>query len=142
MQLPLSKGDMLFFNPALFHAGGENRTCGDTAVRRTVNLFQVSSAFGRQMETVNRVRMSKALYPTLRRRRGSAGHDERSEDCAIAACAEGYQFPSNLDLDVPEGSVAPLSQAQLFKKALREDLEPEAFFAMLDQQAAKKVATV
>ena len=26
VQLPLAKGDAVFFNPALFHAGGENRT--------------------------------------------------------------------------------------------------------------------
>jgi ectoine hydroxylase-related dioxygenase (phytanoyl-CoA dioxygenase family) len=37
VQLPLKKGDMLFFSPALFHAAGTNRT---TDVKRMVNLFR------------------------------------------------------------------------------------------------------
>jgi ectoine hydroxylase-related dioxygenase (phytanoyl-CoA dioxygenase family) len=44
VQLPLRLGDAVFFNPALFHAAGTNRT---TDVRRMANLLQVSSAFGR-----------------------------------------------------------------------------------------------
>ncbi len=48
VQLPLEKGDMLFFSPALLHAAGTNRS---TDIRRMVNLFQVSSAYGRAMET-------------------------------------------------------------------------------------------
>ena len=31
IQMPLAKGDAVFFNPALFHAGGENRTGGRAA---------------------------------------------------------------------------------------------------------------
>ena len=48
VQLPLAKGDAVFFNPALFHAAGTNRS---KDVRRIANLLQVSSAFGRAMET-------------------------------------------------------------------------------------------
>ena len=33
--MPLSKGDLIFFNPALFHAGGENRSAD---VQRFVNV--------------------------------------------------------------------------------------------------------
>ena len=62
IQLPLAKGDAVFFNPALFHAAGSNRT-GD--VKRIANLLQVSSAYGRAMESVDRTRMSAALYPAL-----------------------------------------------------------------------------
>ena len=61
--LPLAKGDAAFFNPALFHAAGHNRT---TDVRRIANLLQISSAYGRAMESVDRARMMKALYPVLR----------------------------------------------------------------------------
>ena len=62
VQLPLKKGDMLFFSPALFHAAGTNRT---KDVKRMVNLFQVSSAYGRAMESIDRTAMCKALYPAL-----------------------------------------------------------------------------
>ncbi|MCR4282950.1 MAG: phytanoyl-CoA dioxygenase family protein, partial [Bauldia sp.] len=47
VQLPLRKGDAVFFNPALFHAAGNNRS---KDIRRMANLLQVSSAFGRAME--------------------------------------------------------------------------------------------
>jgi len=59
VQLPLSKGDAAFFNPATFHAAGTNRT---TDVRRMANLLQVSSAYGRAMESVDRARMSAAFF--------------------------------------------------------------------------------
>ena len=36
VQLPLAKGDAAFFNPALFHAAGHNRT---SAIRRIGNLL-------------------------------------------------------------------------------------------------------
>ena len=63
VQLPLRKGDAVFFNPALFHAAGHNRS---RDIRRMANLLQVSSAYGRAMESVDRTRMSRALYPALR----------------------------------------------------------------------------
>ena len=62
VQLPLAKGDAVFFNPALFHAAGTNHT---TDVRRMANLLQISSAFGRAMETVDRGRVVEAVYPAL-----------------------------------------------------------------------------
>src|SRR5690242_1174402 len=68
VQLPLAKGDAAFFNPALFHGAGTNRS---TDVRRMANLLQVSSAFGRAMETVDRTAMVEALYPVLRSYAGS-----------------------------------------------------------------------
>ena len=51
VQLPLTKGDAVFFNPALFHAAGSNTT---SDVRRMANLLQISSAFGRAMDAVDR----------------------------------------------------------------------------------------
>src|SRR5690606_12263030 len=43
VQLPLDKGDAAFFNPALFHGAGHNRSAD---IRRMANLLQISSAFG------------------------------------------------------------------------------------------------
>ncbi len=63
VQLPLAKGDAVFFNPALFHAAGTNRS---KDVRRIANLLQVSSAFGRAMESVDRLKMAVRLYPALK----------------------------------------------------------------------------
>src|SRR2546425_4819247 len=47
VQLPLAKGDAVFFDPALFHAAGHNRSAN---IKRVANLLQISSAFGRAME--------------------------------------------------------------------------------------------
>ncbi|MER7561418.1 phytanoyl-CoA dioxygenase family protein [Streptomyces sp. NPDC097941] len=116
VQLPLSKGDAVFFNPALFHAAGTNRTTG---VRRMANLLQVSSAFGRAMETVDREAVSNAVYPALLRRKAD-GADAEWLDNVIAASAEGYPFPTNLDSDPPVDGLAPPSQADLVRRALAE----------------------
>ncbi|KUN59097.1 phytanoyl-CoA dioxygenase [Streptomyces canus] len=120
VQLPLAKGDAVFFNPALFHAAGTNRT---TDVRRMANLLQVSSAFGRAMETVDREAVSNAVYPALLRRR-TDGADAQWLDNVIAASAEGYPFPTNLDSDPPVDGLAPPSQADLVRRALAEGWTP------------------
>ena len=122
VQLPLEKGDAVFFNPALFHGAGHNKS---TDIRRMANLLQVSSAFGRAMESVDRAAMSRALYPTLRQlKAGGAG--ERYLRNVIAASAEGYGFPTNLDLDQPVGGIAPESQAELIWRSLQEDAAEDA----------------
>ena len=130
VQLPLRTGDAVFFNPALFHAAGHNRT---TNVRRIANLLQVSSAYGRAMESVDRVKISKALYPTL------AGQSGRARANAIAACAEGYAFPTNLDRDPPIGGLAPKTPARVLAEALEAGWSVEAFAEAAERQAAKRL---
>jgi ectoine hydroxylase-related dioxygenase (phytanoyl-CoA dioxygenase family) len=116
VQLPLCKGDAVFFNPALFHAAGANRTAD---VRRMANLLQVSSALGRAMEAVDRAAMSAAVSPALQ---GMAddGAPPTAIANVIAACAEGYPFPANLDLDQPVDGLAPRTQADILGRAVSE----------------------
>lgn len=128
-QLPLETGDALFFNPALMHGAGSNVTKDR---QRMANLLQVSSAFGRAMESVNRSAMIKALYPGLGELDGTA------RDSVIAASAEGYSFPTNLDCDPPLGGLAPKSQADLTRDALAAGMEREAFARMIDEADARK----
>jgi ectoine hydroxylase-related dioxygenase (phytanoyl-CoA dioxygenase family) len=137
VQLPLAKGDMLFFSPALFHAAGANRSAD---VKRMVNLFQVSSAYGRTMETVDRTRMVKALYSALLAGKSDRSLDDARIANAIAAAAEGYPFPTNLDRDPPLGGMAPKSQARLVAEALAEGWAPQRLAAALDAQAAKRLS--
>ena len=136
VQLPLGKGDAVFFNPALFHAAGENRT---SDIRRMANLLQVSSPYGRAMESVDRTSMSRALYPALRALRASGRLTRREAECAIAACAEGYSFPTNLDRDPPLGGLAPESQSALMLRALDAEWEAADLEAALDRQAWRKL---
>jgi ectoine hydroxylase-related dioxygenase (phytanoyl-CoA dioxygenase family) len=137
VQLPLEKGDMLFFSPALLHAAGTNRS---KDIKRMVNLFQVSSAYGRAMETLDRVAMSKALYPAVLQGQADGSLDAATIDCAIASCAEGYSFPTNLDRDPPIGGLAPKPQAVLFREALAAGMAPADFNALLDAHAAKRLS--
>ena len=131
-QLPLAKGDMAFFNPALFHAAGHNKS---KTVRRMGNLLQVSSAYGRAMESMDRARMSAALYPVL----ATLNLDQRSAHNAIAACAEGYAFPTNLDRDPPIGGLAPETQAALMRRALKENWPTEKFVEALTLQSQRRL---
>ena len=130
VQLPLRVGDAAFFNPALFHAAGTNRT---PDVRRMANLLQISSAFGRAMETVDRRSMCLAAFPALR-----AMRDPSMIGNVIAACAEGYSFPTNLDLDQPIGGLAPKTQAELLADAVRENWPSHRLEAELDEWARRR----
>jgi ectoine hydroxylase-related dioxygenase (phytanoyl-CoA dioxygenase family) len=136
IQLPLEKGDVVFFNPALFHAAGTNRSAD---IKRVANLLQVSSAFGRAMETVNRQRMSDRLFPALKSLKAAGKLSEAEIANAVACCAEGYSFPTNLDRDPPIGGLAPKTQAQLLHEALNENWSDDAFIRALAEQAEKKL---
>ncbi len=129
VQLPLDKGDALFFNPALFHAAGENRT---TDIERMANLFQVSSPMGRSLEKLDRLAMAKAIYPHLGQVSGL------EQVAAIAAAAEGYPFPTNLDTDPPVGGLAPESDQALLRRAVASGMSVEDLNAALDAAAAKR----
>ncbi|KRE39136.1 phytanoyl-CoA dioxygenase [Janibacter sp. Soil728] len=131
VQLPLAKGDAVFFNPALFHAAGSNTT---SDVRRMANLLQISSAFGRAMESVDREQVVTAIYPTLLSRT-AAGHDVRH---AVAASAEGYAFPTNLDLDQPVDGMSPPSQADVVREALAEGTSPDVLAARLTAHSTRR----
>ena len=133
VQLPLAKGDVVFFNPALFHGAGTN-TSAD--VQRMANLLQVSSAFGRAMETVDRVKTAKAIYPVLQARR-AAGLDRQSLRNAINCAAEGYPFPTNLDRDENVGGLSPLAQTALLEQALHEHWDADQVAQALDAYATR-----
>lgn len=127
-QLPLRKGDVVFFNPALFHAAGSNRT---TDVKRMANLLQISSAMARAMETMDRIRMSKAVYAALADRR-AAGMPAPLVTNAATAAADGYAFPTNLDNDPPLGGLTPPSHLDILLDALAEGASQAEFDARVD----------
>jgi ectoine hydroxylase-related dioxygenase (phytanoyl-CoA dioxygenase family) len=132
-QLPLHKGDAAFFNPAVFHGAGTNVS---TSVRRMANLLQVSSPFGRAMETVDRVAICRALFPVLLAKEAAGASDGYLANI-IAASAEGYSFPTNLDRDQPVDGLAPPTQAELVRRAVTERWTQEAFESALADQAGR-----
>ena len=131
VQIPMAKGDAIFFNPALFHAGGENRT---PDVQRFVNLLQVGSAMGRTLENLDRAAMSLALYPVLL----GTPLPPADQEAVISATAEGYPFPTNLDTDPPTGGLAPPSMADLMRRHLARRAPLSEFGAALAAQRQRQ----
>jgi ectoine hydroxylase-related dioxygenase (phytanoyl-CoA dioxygenase family) len=134
VQLALDKGDLLFFNPALFHAAGTNRTAGH---QRMANLLQISSAFGKPMEALDRDRMMLAVYPVLL---ANTALDAQAIAAVVACTADGYAFPTNLDTDPPLQGLAPQTGQQLMLQALDERWAHEDFAAAVAQLRAKRQA--
>ena len=64
-----------------------------------------------------------AVYPALLARRTPAPTSGLSN--VVAASAEGYPFPTNLDLDQPVDGLAPQSQAELVRRAAGERWSPD-----------------
>ncbi|WP_281984928.1 phytanoyl-CoA dioxygenase family protein [Thalassorhabdomicrobium marinisediminis] len=137
VQVPLAKGDAVFFNPALFHAAGAN-TSAD--IHRMANLLQVSSAFGRAMESVDRDAMCRTLFPHAKRAHDTGDLSPDALKAAIAGTAEGYSFPTNLDRDPPAGGLAPETQQAFFLRALKEDMDEGAFATGLARMAENRTA--
>ncbi|KAJ5907452.1 hypothetical protein N7495_000134 [Penicillium taxi] len=132
--IPLALGDGVFFNPALFHAAGANLTDPTHGgFRRVANLLQVSSAFGKPMEMIDSLPLIDKCWEMLVRRYRDAGNrlanvdldpdvfslSEREIRAFIHALAEGYPFPTNLDLRPPApGGMAPESEQSILLRAL------------------------
>ena len=134
VQLPLNKGDLLFFNPALFHAAGTNRT---QDCQRMANLLQISSAFGKPMEALDRDRMMLAVYPALL---ANTALDAHAVEAVVGCTADGYSFPTNLDTDPPLKGLAPQTGQQLMLQALNERWPLSDFAAAVTQMRAKRQA--
>jgi len=131
VQLPLEKGDVVFFNPALFHAAGEN-TSQDIA--RMVNLIQACSPLARAMESIDRTAMARAIYPHL------AKMPEEKARLIIAMTADGYSFPTNLDLDPPLYGLAPETHQDIMLRAYQENWSQEKLDQALLERNKKRVA--
>ena len=134
IQLPLRSGDAVFFNPALFHCAGANTSTRD----RIGNLVQISSAFGRTMESIDHLAIVEASYPVLLNRWQPELMPEPEKNNVIAAVAEGYSFPTNLDSDPPLDGNAPQTMQQLLRIALEQQWTPECFKGALVEYAQRR----
>lgn len=134
-QLSLKKGDMVFFNPALMHAAGENTT---TDQFRLANLLQISSPFGRSIESLDFISMVQALYPTLLEVKTQHALTETQLNNVICACTDGYPFPTCLDTDLPTNGLAPKSQRQYVLDALKAETPPTTLMQELHNQQQRQ----
>ena len=134
VQIPLKKGEVVFLSPALFHAAGKNTENTD----RIANLLQISSAFGKAMESVDRVKMTKLIYPVLleRKYRNKLREDEVRN--IGASVTDSYSFPTNLDTDSPKGDSVPENAQSLMERALSKKWPVEKFCLKLDDAVKRR----
>ncbi|KAI9661889.1 MAG: hypothetical protein M1821_009129 [Bathelium mastoideum] len=135
--LELEKGDAVFFNPALFHAAGENQL---DDFDRKANLLQISAAVGKTMESLDCIQMVDACWGYLTQKYGSEGWSREVEG-VLQALAEGYPFPTNLDKRIPDsGGMAPQSEQELLEHGLKELWSKEQVLAGLKRLRADSAA--
>jgi len=135
-QFELKMGDLVFFNPALMHAAGTNKTKN---TYRMANLVQVSSAFGRPIESVDRTRVLLTIYPELLKRTKDNRLNPLELESVLSASANGYPFPTNLDRDQPVGGLIPQSQLQLVSSLLSNQRNlDDARTALLESDQKKQ----
>lgn len=147
--LPLTLGDGVFFNPALFHAAGANvMDPNNGGFRRVANLLQVSSPFGKPMETVDSLPLVESTWDLLVQRYQTAGKriadsdldpqrsslEAREIRAFIQAVAEGYPFPTNLDRRPPAPSgMAPESEQDIVLRGLETGWSRKEVVAALEE---------
>jgi len=122
VSVPLQHGDGLFFNPALFHAAGQNDSA---SIMRSANLLQISSAFGKPMETIETLPLIERTWDRLRTvyKKHNLSDEVRA---FVGNVAEGYPFPTNLNRRVPESAgMAPESEQDLLIEGLEGDWTKE-----------------
>ncbi|KAJ5604866.1 hypothetical protein N7510_010020 [Penicillium lagena] len=137
ISLPLSLGDGVFFNPALFHAAGANvMDPANGGFRRVANLLQISAAMGKTMESVETLPLLESVWELLvskyKNEAGGviAGPDmdpvrwslpAREVRALVQAIVEAYPFPTNLDKRPPAPSgMAPESELDIVVRGLEE----------------------
>ena len=136
VQNSMSKGDGIFFNPAIFHAAGANIT---NNFQRIGNLLQISSAFGKTMEHIDYIKIITHIYPSLLDHIKNKTLSERLIENVLICATDGYAFPTNLDSDKNSDSkLQGMSMFDLTKQSLLDSLSPEKFkLKLLEQQQVR-----
>ena len=137
VEISCEPGDAVFFNPAVFHGFAGNDTLDKYPLS---NRLQISAAFSRPLETIDRTLICQQIYPLLLNRWQRRAISEQELVSVVSACAEGYPFPTNLDLDKCEPGLPPRSQADVMLEALERGLKQDALVKELDAQIERKRA--
>ena len=124
--LPMKRGDAVFFNPAILHGAGANHTAD---FDRTANLLQISSPFGKPMESVDHAVVIEKCWDELKRKSDSVGGEtvggRQEVEACIKAMGAGYPFPTNLDRRMPKNGNKPESEQDVLRRGLREGWSQE-----------------
>ena len=124
------KNSMLIAEPL----GPETNT---EPVNRIANLFQVSSAFGRPMDYVDRLEIVNDVYPSLlaqkklaKESNGTKGLTENELWNVVASTAEGYRFPTNNRV---VSGINQTPQAEVVWKALMAEMPADKLAVLLEE---------
>ncbi|KAF5368060.1 hypothetical protein D9758_004470 [Tetrapyrgos nigripes] len=141
IQTPLKKGDAVFFSPGIYHGAGQNNSGVKTntpPVNRIANLLQVSSAFGRPSDNVDRRATTNYVYAYLLEQRakfketgGKEGYSDDELWNILCSTAEAYLFPTNYRF-VHGHFQAP--QIEVVWKALMEGKPAAELAKVLEQE--------
>jgi hypothetical protein len=82
-----------------------------------------------------------SVYPALRAM-ADAGAAPSMIANVVAACAEGYSFPTNLDLDQPVNGLAPTTQAEILGQAVAEGWSRRRLETELDAWSARRAEAI
>ena len=125
VQNQMSKGDAIFFNPALFHGAGSNTT---NDFHRIGNLLQISSPFGKTMERIDYIKIINRIYPLLLEHTHNKTLSEELIENVLVCATDGYAFPTNLDYDQNSNSkLQGMSMFELTKQSLLDLVGLEDF---------------
>lgn len=122
--LPMDMGDGVFFNPGVMHAAGGNEMpfqaeSDGGGFQRIANLLQISSPFGKAMEAIDSIPIIEAVWDILAQKVSTGGFEDVRD--VVAAIAEGYPFPTNLDKRPPApNGMAPESEQDVVLRGLEE----------------------
>jgi ectoine hydroxylase-related dioxygenase (phytanoyl-CoA dioxygenase family) len=135
VQVPLSRGDAVFFNPAVMHAAGKN-TSQD--IYRMANLMLISSPLGVAMESIDSQKICAALYPELLALLDRGELDAGELDAVISVSADGYAFPTNLEFDPPVEGLSSATQQDILRRAADKRWSGSVLDEQLSALAARR----
>jgi len=125
VQNQMNKGDGIFFNPALLHGAGSNTT---NDFHRIGNLLQISSLFGKTMESIDYNKIIRRIYPFLLEHSNKKTLSEKLIENVLICATDGYAFPTNLDHDQNSNSkLQGISMFELTKQSLLDLVSLEDF---------------
>lgn len=133
VQVPLKKGDALFFNPALFHAAGDNIT---QDVQRSGNLVQISACWGKPMESVDRSLIVKSAWNEISAFCAGKTRSVRETevDALLAAVPDAYSFPTSLDKDPPPpNGHCPPTQKDRVAQGVKDGVDKQEMARAIDE---------
>jgi ectoine hydroxylase-related dioxygenase (phytanoyl-CoA dioxygenase family) len=142
VSLPLQLGDGVFFNPALFHAAGSNSMVQGTngSFHRKANLLQISSPFGKPMESIDTMPIISRTWGLLQEMYKIHGGSSAEVMAFVQAVGNGYPFPTNLDQRPPApNGMAPESEQDIILKGLIESWSCERIIEELEQLKADSI---